>query len=99
VAALAGVGLAQQFGQWSDWMGTSASSIQYRWELTGSYEGMVQFRNSSSNAVTIQYAIWVPGRDQAETGTTYAKAEDTSDEVSFVTTNGQPPSRVDVQIK
>ena len=67
VAVLASVALAQQFGQWSDWMGTSATSVQYRWELTGSYEGMVQFRNTTNNAVTINYSIWVPGQNQRQT--------------------------------
>ena len=90
---------AQQYNQWSGWMGTNAANIDYRFEVTGPYIVFVQFRNRGNNAVTIGYSVWVPGQNQAQTGTTYANANQTSGGVNINTTNGQRPSRVEVQIK
>ncbi len=99
LAALPVTGAAQQYNQWSSWMGTNSSSIEYRYEVTGQYLLSIQFRNDGNTAATISYSVWVPGQDQAQTGTTYANANNTSAGVNISTTNGQPPSRVDVQIK
>lgn len=90
---------AQQLYQWSNWMGTNAASIDYRYEITGQYIVMVQFRNRGNSAVTILYSVWIPGQNQAQTGTTYANANETSGGVNISTTNGQPPSRVEVQTR
>lgn len=90
---------AQQFNQWSDWRGTSLASIQYRCKL-GPYEGEIQFRNTSSKDVSINYSIWEPGADHAEKGTAYINANDTDGGHDFSDgATGRPPERVDVQIK
>jgi hypothetical protein len=99
ITAFAITALAQQYYQWSSWMGTNASGIEYRYEITGPYVVMVQFQNKTDGAVTIDYAAWVPGQDKAQKGTTPINSKSTSGNNNISTTNGQPPSRVDVQVK
>src|SRR5277367_2879386 len=98
-STFASTALAQQYYQWSDWVGTNASSIDYRYEITGPYIVMIQFQNKSDRAVTINYAAWVPGQEKPQKGTTTAQSKSNSGNNNIQTTSGRPPSRVEVQVE
>ncbi len=91
--------LAQQYYQWSGWKGTNVAGIDYRYQVNGEYTGQIQFRNTTFNAVSINYAILEPGANQAQTGSTYIQANNTDGGNNFTPANGQPSSRVDLPIK
>jgi len=99
ITAFAVPALAQQYYQWSSWMGTNASGIDYRYEITGPYIVMIQFQNKTDKAVTIDYAVWVPGQDKPQKGNLRIDSNATGAGNNIQTTNGQPPSRVEVQAK
>ncbi|MGB6499669.1 MAG: hypothetical protein WBF09_21950 [Candidatus Acidiferrum sp.] len=98
IAAFALTALAQQYYQWSGWIGTNAPSIDYRYELTGPYIVMIQFRNKTDKAITIDYAVWLPGQDKPQKGNLHIDSNSTGAGNNIQTTKGQPPSRVEVQV-
>jgi len=91
--------VAQQYYQWSEWKGTNASGINYRYEITGPYIVMIQFQNTTANAVSIDYDVWVPNQDKPQKGSLHIDSNSTVTGNNIQTTNGQSPSRVEVQLK
>jgi hypothetical protein len=92
--ALTAGGSAQQFFQWSDWVPTTDTSTEYRYEITGDDLLSIQFLNDSKTPHRFDYEIVIPGQEQTQHGNASLKGHKMSAEINVATNRGRPPSKV-----